>query len=409
MHCPRKPKDTEAGGGNQSAKLEAGGVKNTSVLSSLEKHAACVANWRAKNSGTPIKNISEFRLYSDEHFIDHLVDEEWPYLFLNAIPVWKHGEVCVALYLRLKLYVTLVDYDMSKTDNSTYHGGSIVDEIAALCSLSLGVRLESGGMSRQFQFEQLEDPLGRPLEFDFQRPRMISLVDGRTPVLPDVSKNRLGKPNQFNLDNLRRLSSIQHLTASTSVALVRVARLYQEALWISESAPEIAWLLLVSAVEVAAEQWNSSNQTPTERLRASQPKIARLIAGSGGEELLAEIANILSPSLGSTKKFRDFVLNFSDDALRNGTLAEFKTKLDKIYGYRSKALHGGIPFPAPMCQPPHFVSEERQYFDKPVGLAAGSKGSVWLAKDLPLNLHGFHRVVRASLLNWWDSFAKVET
>lgn len=218
----------------------------------------------------------------------------------------------------------------------------------------------------------------------------------------------IDQPDQFDLSNLRRLSTLQDIAPSTSIALVRVARLYQEALWISESAPEIAWLLLVSAVEVAAEHWNSSNQTPTERLRASQPQVARLIAGSGGETLLAEIAEILSPSLGSTNKFRDFIMKFSDQNLWNETPAEFKNKLNKIYDYRSKALHGGIPFPAPMCQPPHYFSEERQYFDKPVGLASGSKGGVWLAKDLPLNLHGFHRIVRSSLLNWWGNLVKMK-
>ena len=39
-----------------------------------------------------------------------------------------------------------------------------------------------------------------------------------------------------------------------AVALVRASRLYEQAVWIAEAAPELAWLLLVSAVEVAAAE-----------------------------------------------------------------------------------------------------------------------------------------------------------
>jgi hypothetical protein len=386
--------------------VEEFGMNETLDVSVSEKHAACVENWRAKNSGVSVKSITEYRLYSDAHFIDHLVDEDWPYLFLNALPSRRHEEQSVALYLRFKLYVTLIDYDMSKSDSSTYHGGSIIDEIAALCSLSLGVRIESGGLSRDFQLDN--DPLGRPIEFDFQPPRKIGTQNGRLLVLPEVSNGLPHRPNQFNLNGLRRLSTIQHLNASTSVALVRASRLYQEALWISESAPELAWLLLVSALEVAAEQWNSSNQTAAERLKSSKPEVAELITSSGGEDLLAKIASMLAPSLGSTKKFRDFVLEFSTEAPELGASTKFKSSIEKIYDYRSKALHGGNPFPAPMCQPPHFFSEEREYADKPIGLATGSKGGVWLAEDLPFNLHAFHRIARMSLLRWWDSFAEAD-
>ena len=49
---------------------------------------------------------------------------------------------------------------MSKKDESLYHGGFWVDEIAALASVALGVRMHAGGISRKFKPGQ--DPYGQP-------------------------------------------------------------------------------------------------------------------------------------------------------------------------------------------------------------------------------------------------------
>jgi hypothetical protein len=213
------------------------------------------------------------------------------------------------------------------------------------------------------------------------------------------------RPNRFDLKLLGKLSTIQNLSPSGSVALVRSARLYQEALWIAESAPELAWLMMVWALEVAAEEWNNAEYLPVDRLKASKPDLAIVLEDAGGAELLQKVATQISASLGSTKKFRDFVLRFCAANERIGDESHFTRSLGKIYDYRSKALHGGIPFPAPMCSAPHFFSEEKQYTHKVIGLASSSRGGVWLADDVPMNLHGFHRIVRSSLLGWWDSLA----
>jgi hypothetical protein len=39
----------------------------------------------------------------------------------------------------------------------------------------------------------------------------------------------------------------------------RAARLYQDALWIVESEPNLAWIMLVSTVETAAKEWSDKN------------------------------------------------------------------------------------------------------------------------------------------------------
>ena len=61
----------------------------------------------------------------------------------------------------------------SKTDDKSYHGGAIEDEIASLVSLALGIRCRSGGVTRRWWCqvdESKNDPLGYPFEYDHRPP-----------------------------------------------------------------------------------------------------------------------------------------------------------------------------------------------------------------------------------------------
>ncbi len=77
-----------------------------------------------------------------------------------------------------------------------------------------------------------------------------------------------------------------------------------------------------------------------------------------------------------------------------------KKSLAKVYGYRSDALHGGIPFPPPMCAVPH--QHDGLAAETP-GTAYSALGAVWTKKDLPMFLHTFEYIVRGALLKWWQS------
>ncbi len=118
--------------------------------------------------------------------------------------------------------------------------------------------------------------------------------------------------------------------------------------------------------------------------------------------------------MGATSKFVDFIIHFKpeppsdrppedfqisweDDALAKG--------LKKVYGWRSKALHGGIPFPLPMCKIPHQL-ENGKFPERPIGLSTSTPNASWKAKDTPMLLHTFEYLARCVLLNWWDSMAK---
>jgi hypothetical protein len=74
--------------------------------------------------------------------------------------------------------------------------------------------------------------------------------------------------------------------------------------------------------------------------------------------------------------------------------------LSRVYDYRSRALHDGIPFPMPMCAPPMLGGF---YYERPSGLAAGTNEAAWASGDLPMLLHVFEHIARGVILGWWRS------
>ena len=129
-----------------------------------EKVAPSQQNWfekesRAKDGSNRV--IYEHPLYSDAHMTGEFRTTQGPYTFLNTVPMPTFdGAVKAPIVLRAEMYLEFSIPDMTKTDESVYHGGDLVDEIAALASLSLGVRLLNGGTSREFRTD--DDPYGRP-------------------------------------------------------------------------------------------------------------------------------------------------------------------------------------------------------------------------------------------------------
>jgi hypothetical protein len=202
------------------------------------------------------------------------------------------------------------------------------------------------------------------------------------------------------------------LSASDAVAVVRAARLYQDAVWIAESEPELSWLMLVSALESAAGERRKQKQSPIEHLRAWKPELLDVLEGACSAAAVQTVAEMIHGLTGSTKAFIDFVLEFLPSAPSNRPpewlqhswdMSALQATLRKIYGYRSKALHGGTPFPAPMCEPPYLDSETKTRAEKPIGLATSTLGGTWLAIDSPMILNTFEYITRGTLLKWWNS------
>jgi hypothetical protein len=129
-------------------------------------------------------------------------------------------------------------------------------------------------------------------------------------------------------------------------------------------------------------------------------------------DVLDQVAKEFSGSIGSTKKFTDFLLHFAPPAplVRPGEWgrvdwneASLRGTFRLIYEYRSRALHDGMPFPAPMTEPPDKHESWEAVAEKPTGLAQSSGGGSWVAADTPMLLHMFEYITRNALCKWWKS------
>jgi hypothetical protein len=342
-------------------------------------------------------------LFTDAHIIGDTEAGYGPYQVLNLVrrPLESYGRP--ALMLRVTGYDSahMTMSPMRATDEERYHGGLLRDELAALLSLCLGIRLRAGGISRLFEPDA--NPRGQPVDWEGDEDPLVP-PSGSKPVLPRALGER-------DLALAAPLAGLAALSPPQSVALVRAARLYQEGLWLAEGAPELASLLFVAAVESAAGFWRAAQEAPIDRLRASLPGLVSVLEERGDESLLMLMAAHLAPYLGATKKFIDFVLAFLPPApdVRPAeyyqypwTPKRFKGGLGTIYNYRSRALHGGVPFPAPMCRAPR-TDPHGTLLEICTPIAETTRGGTWLAKDIPMPLHTFEYVVRHALLGWWRS------
>ena len=205
------------------------------------------------------------------------------------------------------------------------------------------------------------------------------------PQIPSLHSER-------DLRDLQILHSLPRLEQAEAIALIKSARLYQIALWYADVTPEISWIFFVSAIEAAATYWDGQKYDARERLIISFPKIVSILKQKSNGELIDKIANELEGVIGSTGKFISFMKRFKPEPPKSRPIActfdfgdaSYIGAMKKIYSYRSKALHGGIAFPHPMCRPPivqHPPNDKPN--EVPLGLSSSSLGATWRAKDTP--------------------------
>ena len=347
----------------------------------------------------------EYPLYSDARIIGQLSDGLGPYSFLNAIPLISgRWIISTPMILRAQVYLRYDIPDMSKRNEDLYHGGeTIADELAALASLALGIRLFAGGASRRFA--PGGDPLGQPEEgLGAQKPFLHPRY--QHPMLPSAIDAK-------RIEALSIFKSIPKVEPQRYVSLVRACRAYQQALWVAESDTNLAWVLLVSAVETAATDEISSAGTPEEILKTAKPEFTEQLKGLKDTRAFPMVAREISHTLRSTKKFKDFTLQHLPDPPNERPQGEARrvdwsdealsTILGKVYEYRSRFLHSALPFPAPMLTSFRIPGEVPPPEVPMVGLGSYSHGGTWTREDTPINLNCFHYIVRGALLNWWNT------
>lgn len=113
-------------------------------------------------SGSQIQGGFEFPIFGDSYFTGSGA-QIGPYEIINgrAFDPPRPG------YFRPSIVVRCANIDgeyrpsLERTDTSRYHGGDLADEIAALISLALAVRMQAGSVNRQFgSFSSPGQPIG---------------------------------------------------------------------------------------------------------------------------------------------------------------------------------------------------------------------------------------------------------
>ena len=168
----------------------------------------------------------EYPLYSDAHITGEYREGLGPYSFLNTAAMnFGSGMVNAPIILRTSIHLPNLPPDMSKRNEAFYHGGTLPDELAALTSVALGIRVLAGDISREFGFGN--DPLGQPREGWSEFKPTIS-TRYHQQVLPSVA----GTHSMGTLDILKTIPQIE---PGRYVQLVRACRSYQQALWTADS------------------------------------------------------------------------------------------------------------------------------------------------------------------------------
>ncbi|CAJ1930472.1 hypothetical protein CKOHBEJN_04364 [Aeromonas hydrophila] len=355
-------------------------------------------NWKAYNNNEPIELTVEYPLYTDARVIGEIKFDYGPYKLLNTVPSKDQpGLLKPSIIFRADIHLRNELPQMYRTDTSNYHGGYFSDEIAALISLCLGIRIKAADESRRFYPDG--DPLGCPQAFRFRNEPAMSIGSGQL-ILP----NAVG---QHRLDDIFPIKILPKLSGEEAISVIRAARLYQDALWLSESEPALSWLMFVSALEVGANMWSNNEDDPVSKLAASKPELYETLKSYNINGLTELVANQIVPTLGVTNKFIKFAMNYLPNppdsrpekyAQINWSKSSMRSALGKIYAYRSAALHGGIPFPRPMSYGPMII--DGHMAEKPTGLASSSQGGVWLAEETPMLLHMFEYITRKIIINW---------
>lgn len=360
-------------------------------------------NWVAFKQGNPCRGYSEYELFTDAAITGENTTDFGPYQFLNPCSSRK-GQVKVGLIVRIDNRLSdkyQASPNMEETDTSCYHGGGLTDEIAAIISLAMGVRFKAGRLIREFT--PSHDNFGRPIGWYDQ-------------IIPDIDPEH----GLYKLPSVVRTVGIQLLEPfkcfpdfleKDVILFVKAARLYQEALWIAESDPSLSWIMFVSALETAANQWRKSQETASERLKFAKKDLYDYLVSVNIPNIIDKVAGYISDSLGASRKFVDFVMMFIPQVpdkrppqclqhpWDNDKLRE---TMKSIYEYRSQALHGGTPFPLPMCEVPYKQKDFYAPAEKPIGLAAFANSGVWVNKDTPMLLNTFEYITRNCLLKWWS-------
>lgn len=366
-------------------------------------------NWRAaeKRGGTGIPDF-EAVLYTDASFIGESLTLG-PYEIITTVA--DAAPVMPALVVRAETLIELPDLIDSATgqlrpaNSEAYHGGTLIDEIAALLSLSCGVRCRAGGTSRVWNIRK--DPYGSPVYWDMHPVRRPGPPNMEILPLVSLRQGTLAAAEE-------ELLKFPRIASDDAVALIRAARLYSNGLWWANEDPNFAWLQFVGAIEVAANAQGPRRLRGQEALLALEelsPELWGALDGAA-DEVKERVARHMLHTLKATRKFIDFVDRFHQgppqprpESFGQVDWSELSSHMNIVYRHRNRALHDGTPFPQPMLRPPR-PDSQNVLSELPLGMSAGGAGGLWMAEEYPLTLQTFEHIVRSCLKTWYRGLSE---
>lgn len=359
-------------------------------------------NWHAFNDDKPERENIDEDLYSDRQFVAGPAILG-PYKFspiIRPMHIRRAGHVGSAVRLHTGLHERLlrdpvVGGELTPANSNSYHGGTSSDEVSALASLALGVRLRVAGTAQM----SLLHEIGHPRE-----PIVMEVIPLAQPGSPGREYIPAALTRPADLGSLELLQSYPQFSEATQIALARAARAYTTGLWWANEDPNQAWLQFVTAIEIAAGCRKATNHDPEDLVQDSWPELWEIVKSAPNRRRVCEM---LAPQVRATRKFIDFLVDLAPDPpqmrppFNRLDWADTRSHARIIYGHRSKALHDGKAFPLPMLELPR-IDEDGATQEVPLGLNTSGLGGIWDAAEAPMLLATFEHLVRGSLLRWWN-------
>jgi hypothetical protein len=318
---------------------------------------------------------TEYAVMADHHFVGGW---SWKGYHLRIWELALHrvrkGEER-RLNLRLEYDPDLMqERQRDATPDAYYHGGGLAEEIVSLASLFLRARLFVGPQVR-----------------DDDEPRWIE--GGHSGFVdPGLVRDRtdLGALEDW-------FPLVEGLRDEVRLRFMLAVRLYHQAIGMVESDPDLAYLTLVSAVEVLAEDHPIGEVSLADLDEGLDDAVGRVDQPEVREEIRERILN---RQYFTRRRFRQFLLDHIDPSFWEdpgrpdvGRIEEDQLPelLNRIYDQRSKTLHSGEPFPPNIHSPPIQGAE----LDPSLGMMVA--GRRWEPEEYVPNPHFFERLVNHCL------------
>jgi len=287
-------------------------------------------------------------------------------------------------------------------------GEAVDQEVAALLSLGMGIRMRSGSITRRFTAGG--DPAGSPEWHNHLVPVLPAVPDHLVQIhfIREIE-------TPFDLA-WQLLQEVPRVSATEAFVLVRAAIQYAEALWVVDSDPQLAWLRLVTALEGVAVHVQAEANLLPDLIRKHFPHTAAAVQEASADgEIPPKVLGEFDHLLGASARFTEFTARFAPGAFEPRPPVEFRVDFDnleprlkKIYDLRSKLLHEGRPFPPMLVMGIPEKFDNGAWAEHPGDSVHLTGSAGWSAQDLPMHLWTFARITQCAILNWWISLPKSE-